>query len=148
MGWVLGTPSPQPSPAMRERESENHSGQRALQTPMRNQVRARHIAGARQKQPSSSPLHSGCETKAAKFEPITQRVRDKKQPRQQAVMERVCDEKSGERRGDNLQITTQAVACFRKIFAAQIPPSPQRDQAKIDIVKSPRSNATRLKRTV
>ena len=81
------TPSPQPSPAMRERESEKYSGQRALQTPMHYQVRARHIASARQKQ-----------------------------PRQQAVMERVCDEKSGERRGDNLKITTQAVACFRKIF--------------------------------
>ena len=80
--------------------------------------------------PSSSPSHSGCETKATKFESITQRVRDKsdqvrarhiastrqKRPRQQAVMERVCDEKSGERRGDNLQITTQAVACLRKIF--------------------------------
>jgi hypothetical protein len=43
-------------------------------------------------------------------------------------MERVCDEKSGERRGDQLKIVTPPVACFRKIFAAQIPPSPQRDQ--------------------
>jgi hypothetical protein len=43
-------------------------------------------------------------------------------------MERVCDEKSGERRGDQLKMTTKPVACFRKIFAAQIPPSPQRHQ--------------------
>ena len=31
-------------------------------------------------------------------------------------MERVCDEKYEERRGDHLKITTQVVACFRKIF--------------------------------
>jgi hypothetical protein len=54
-------------------------------------------------------------------------ARDKKYTRQQAVMERVCDEKSGERRGDQLKIATPPVACFRKIFAAQIPPWPQRD---------------------
>ena len=113
---------------MRERESGMCSGQRAprLQCVTKfepakqrvrdnsNQVRAHHTAGARQKR-----------------------------PRQQAVMERVCDEKSGERRGDNLQITTQAVACFRKIFAAQIPPSSQRDQARTAILKSPRRNLTK-----
>jgi hypothetical protein len=32
---------------------------------------------------------------------------------QQAVMERVCDEKSGERRGDQLKMTTPPIACFR-----------------------------------
>jgi hypothetical protein len=31
-------------------------------------------------------------------------------------MERVCDEKSGERRGDKLKTITEPVACFRKIF--------------------------------
>jgi hypothetical protein len=50
-------------------------------------------------------------------------------------MERVCDEKSGERRGDQLKITTKPVACFRKIFAAQIPPSPQSNQVGTDIFK-------------
>ena len=106
--------------------------------------------------PSSSPSHSQCEPKATKFEPVTQPVRAKsnqvrarhtagarqKRPNQQAVMERVCDEKSGERRGDNLKMTTQAVACFRRIFAAQIPPSPQRDPAMTDILESPRRNVT------
>jgi hypothetical protein len=48
-------------------------------------------------------------------------------------MERVCDEKSGERRGDQLKIATEPVACFRKIFAAQIPPSPQCDQGSAAI---------------
>ena len=51
-------------------------------------------------------------------EPVTKLARYSKRPNQQAVMERVCDEKSGEGRGDHLKITTQAVACFRKIFAA------------------------------
>ena len=113
---------------MRERESEMCSGQRAsglqcttkfepVTQPVRgksDQVRAHHAASGRQKRPSP-----------------------------QAVMERVCDEKSGERRGDNLKMTTQAVACFRKIFAAQIPPSPQRDQARTNILESPRRNATK-----
>ena len=54
---------------------------------MHYQVRTTHLAGTRQKR-----------------------------PRQQAVMERVCDEKYGERRGDYLKMTTQAVAFFRKIF--------------------------------
>ena len=60
-------------------------------------------------------------------------ARDKKYTRQQAVMERVCDEKSGERRGDHLKIATKLFACFRKIFAAHIPPSPQSDQGSTDI---------------
>jgi hypothetical protein len=55
------------------------------------------------------------------------------------VAERVCDEKSGERRGDNRQIITPPVACFRKIFAAQIPPSPQRDQGGAELFKSSRT---------
>jgi hypothetical protein len=100
-----------------------------------------------------------------------------KRPSQQAVIERICDEKSGERRGDQRKTTTEPVACFRKIFAAQIPPSPQRDQGRLetfkaqeetrpsksrhlemlelqqhqgrtDILKSPRSHMTLLKRTV
>jgi hypothetical protein len=54
-------------------------------------------------------------------------------------MERVCDEKSGERRGDHIKITTKPVACFRKIFAAQIPPSPQRDQGGTGIFKAKRT---------
>jgi hypothetical protein len=52
-------------------------------------------------------------------------------------MERVCDEKSGERRGDNLNIVTSLIACFRKIFAAQIPPSPQRDQGRATTFRRP-----------
>ena len=60
-------------------------------------------------------------------EPVTKLARNSKRPSQQAVMERVCDKKSGERRGHHLQMTTQMGACFRRIFAAQIPPSPQRD---------------------
>jgi hypothetical protein len=55
---------------------------------------------------------------------------------QQAVMERVCDEKSEERRGDQLKIATNVIACFRKIFAAQIPPSPQRHQGRCALFKS------------
>jgi hypothetical protein len=39
------------------------------------------------------------------YPPITP-ARDKKYTSPQAVMERVCDEKSGERRGDQLQMTT------------------------------------------
>ena len=31
-------------------------------------------------------------------------------------MERDCDEKSGERRGDNLKMATKVAACFREIF--------------------------------
>jgi hypothetical protein len=58
-------------------------------------------------------------------------------------MERVCDEKSGERRGDHLKITTQAIACFRKVFAAQIPASPQRGQGGTGILKSQRRNVTK-----
>jgi hypothetical protein len=50
-------------------------------------------------------------------------------------MERVCDEKSGERRGDQLKMATELIACFRKIFAAQIPPSPQRDQGRTAIFR-------------
>jgi hypothetical protein len=60
-------------------------------------------------------------------------ARDKKYNSQQAVAERVCDEKSGERRGDQLKITTPPGACFRKIFAAQIPPSPQSDQGRAEL---------------
>ena len=145
MRWVVGRhphPSPLPPCGRGSRKSTPASALYRLQCtakfepvtqPVRDksdQVRARHIASAIQKQPTSSPSHSQCETKATKFEPVTQPVRDKsnqvrarhiasarqKQARQQAVMERVCDEKSGERRGDNLKITTQAVACFRKIF--------------------------------
>jgi hypothetical protein len=51
------------------------------------------------------------------------------------VAERICDEKSGEWRGDQLKITTPPIACFRKIFAAQIPPSPQSDQGRKGISK-------------
>ena len=99
MGWVQGdTLTPALSRSAGEGVGKVLRPARSL-TLMRNQVRTSHTAGARQKRPS-----------------------------QQALMERVCDEKSGERRGDNLKMTTQAVAFFRRIFAAQIPPSPQRDQ--------------------
>jgi hypothetical protein len=67
--------------------------------------------------------------------PHTTYAQDKKYMSQQAVMERVCDEKSGERRGDHLKIATGWIACFRKIFAAQIPPSPQRDLARCVLLK-------------
>ena len=56
--------------------------------------------------------------RAMASDPVTKLACNGKRPNQQAVMERVCDEKSGEGRGDHLKITTQAVACFRKIFAA------------------------------
>jgi hypothetical protein len=39
----------------------------------------------------------------------------------QAAVRRGFDEKSGERRGDQLQIANNVVACFRKIFAAKLP---------------------------
>jgi hypothetical protein len=42
----------------------------------------------------------------------------------QAVVRRGFDEKSGERRGDQLKISTKPVACFRKIFAAKLPELP------------------------
>ena len=74
--------------------------------------------------------------RATTYLPHTTSARDKKYTSQQAVMECVCDEKSGERRGDHLKMTTEPVACFRKIFAAQIPPSPQSDQGRADISKS------------
>jgi hypothetical protein len=74
------------------------------------------------------PLHEKNLSVRPSSLPQTTSARDKKYTSQQAVMERVCDEKSGERRGDHLKITTKLIACFRKIFAAQIPPSPQRDQ--------------------
>ena len=117
-------PSPQPSPAMRERESEMCSGQRAPRLQCTTKF---------------DPV-----TRLARHasEPVTKLARNSKRPNQQAVMERVCDEKSGERRGDHLQMTTKVSACFRKIFAVQIPPSPQRDQARTDILKSPRRNVT------
>jgi hypothetical protein len=35
-----------------------------------------------------------------------------------AAVRRGFDEKSGERRGDQLKIASKAPACFRKIFAA------------------------------
>jgi hypothetical protein len=37
-----------------------------------------------------------------------------------AVVRRGFDEKSGERRGDKLNISTNPVACFRKIFAEKL----------------------------
>jgi hypothetical protein len=70
-------------------------------------------------------------------------ARDKKYTSQQAVMERVCDEKSGERRGEKLKIATPPFACFRKIFAAQIPPSPQRDQAGTVVFEASRKQPNR-----
>jgi hypothetical protein len=38
-----------------------------------------------------------------------------------AAVRRGFDEKSGERRGDQLKIASKAPACFRKIFAAKLP---------------------------
>ena len=89
------------------------------------------------------PLRVKTPQRTATASPHTTSARDKKYTNQQAVMERVCDEKSGERRGDQLQITTPPVACFRKIFAAQIPPSPQRDQAGIVLLKPRRKDTKR-----
>jgi hypothetical protein len=43
---------------------------------------------------------------------------------------RACDEKSGERRGDHLTIATMVSACFRKVFAAQVPELPQANRYK------------------
>jgi hypothetical protein len=50
--------------------------------------------------------------------------------RQQAVIERVCDAKIGERRGNPLKMVTTLIACSRKFLTAQIPQSPQSDQAR------------------
>ncbi len=55
--------------------------------------------------------------------------------------------KSGERRGNHLTIATKVPAFFRKIFAAQIPPSAQRDQGRNYIFKGQRSNATKAEQT-
>jgi hypothetical protein len=41
------------------------------------------------------------------------------------AVRRAWDEKSGEGRGDHLTIATNLPACFRKIFAAQVPELPQ-----------------------
>ena len=105
---------------MRERASEMCSGQRAPRLQCTTKFDpvtrlARHASEpvTRLARHASEPV-----TKLARHasEPVTKLARNSKRPNQQAVMERVCDEKSGERRGDNLKITTQAVACFRKIF--------------------------------
>jgi hypothetical protein len=79
---------------------------------------------------NAPPLHEKNLSSSQPSPPHTTPARNKKYKCQQAVMERVCDEKSGERRGDQLKMATQPVACFRKIFAAQIPPSPQSDQGR------------------
>jgi hypothetical protein len=52
-----------------------------------------------------------------------------------AVVRRGFDEKSGERRGDNLKIATTWIACFRKIFAAKLPELPPANPLRTGIFK-------------
>jgi hypothetical protein len=48
---------------------------------------------------------------------------------QQAAIERGSDAKTGERRGGVYRALQNLDACFRKFLTAELPQSPQRDQA-------------------
>jgi hypothetical protein len=67
--------------------------------------------------------------------------------RQQAVIERVCDAKIGERRGNALKMATTLIACSRKFLTAQIPQSPQSDQARPSIFQLHKENPAHDKKS-
>jgi hypothetical protein len=55
------------------------------------------------------------------FRTVTTRHATERDNASQAAVRRGFDEKSGERRGDQLTNTTPLIACFRNIFAAKLP---------------------------
>jgi hypothetical protein len=61
---------------------------------------------------------------AKQLAPVTPSRAKERRYASSAAVRRGFDEKSGERRGGKLKITTQLVACFRKIFAAKLPELP------------------------